>query len=123
MAKTARAFTYQKRTVDDVKARANQSTGDFDRWVKPEYKRYKMKDGKNLIRILPPTWDKPNHYGYEIYVNFGIGPDNQSYLSLSKMKQEQDPLAEARTVANREGDEELAKQLEARKRLLMWVID
>lgn len=123
MAKAERRFKYEPRTKENIRARANQSSGSFDSFVKPQYKKYKMRDGKNIIRVLPPTWDKPDHYGYDIWVNYGIGPDNQSYLSLSKMKNEKDPLAEARNVANREGDEELAKQLQPRKRVLMWVID
>lgn len=118
-----RSFQYQTRSKDDVKARANMRGGNFDSFLKPQYKLLKIKDGKNLIRILPPTWEKPTHYGYDIYVNYGVGVDNQSYLSLSKMKNEKDPLAEARKEAQRDGDEKLARALEARQRILMWVID
>lgn len=123
MAKQTRSFKYARRSEADVKARANQSTGNFASFIKSQYKKYKMRDGKNIIRVLPPTWEKPDHYGYDIWLNYGVGADNESYLSLSKMNNEKDPLAEARIVANREGDEELAKQLQPRKRVIMWVID
>jgi hypothetical protein len=78
------------------------------------------------VRILPPTWPGYRHYGYDIWVNYGIGADNQSYLSLSKMDHEdgdKDPLVEARREAQREGDEKTAKALAPRQRVLVWVID
>lgn len=116
-------FQYQQRTKEDIKDRANNRGGNFDSIIKPTYKLYKIKEGKNLVRILPPTWEKPKHYGYDIWVNYGIGADNQSYLSLSKMKNEKDPIAEARATAAREGDEDLARALQARQRILVWLID
>jgi hypothetical protein len=127
----SRSFQYKERSSEDMRERANRSAGGFDSYIKQEFKRYKMRDGKNHIRILPPTWADPNHYGYDIYVNFGIGVDNQSYLSLSKMAQKhpeleldgRDPLAEARRAAERDEDEELVKQLKPRDRVLVWLID
>lgn len=121
MAKSS--FRYQKRSNEDVKQRANMRGGNFDSFIKPQYKLYKVKDGKNLIRILPPTWEGAKHYGFDLFVNYNIGADNQSYLSLSKMKNEADPLAEARKVAEREGDDTLAKDLRPTQRIAMWVID
>lgn len=118
-----RSFRYQERSRDDVRERANNRGGNFDSIFKPQYKVYKVKDGKNLLRILPPTWDDAKHYGIDLYINYGIGADNQSYLSLSKMKNERDPLAEARRVAERSGREKLAKDLQPNQRILMWVID
>jgi hypothetical protein len=126
-----RPFQYKERNVDDFKERANRSAGGFDSYIKQEFKRYKVRDGKNHVRILPPTWENASHYGYDIFVNYGIGPDNQSYLSLSKMAQKhpeleldgRDPIAEARRAAEREDEEELVKQLKPRDRVLCWVID
>jgi len=117
------AFKYQRRTKDNLRERANQSSGDFDSIFKPQYKLYKIKEGKNLIRVLPPTWENPSHYGFDIHVNYGIGADNQAYLSLKKMKNERDPLHEAKLLAERSGDEDLAKALKPRKRVISWIID
>jgi hypothetical protein len=123
MNRPARSFNYVRRSREDILERANASSGDFDDYIKRQFKKYKVRDGKNLIRILPPTWEKPRHYGYEIWLHYGIGADNQTYLSLAKMKAEKDPLAEAYLEADRDGNEKLAKALRARKRMLMWVID
>lgn len=116
-----RSFNYVRRTADDVMERASARGGSFDDFIKSKYKKYKVKDGRNWIRILP--WEGNKHYGYSIFVNYGIGADNQSYLSLSKMKKEKDPLAEAKREAEREGNAKLAKALSPRERVLMWVID
>lgn len=118
-----RSFQYQPKSKEALKERANARGGDFDSWIKSQYKTYKVREGKNLIRILPPSWPKAKHYGYDIFVNYNIGADKQSYLSLSKMKNERDPLAEARNEAEREGDDELIKALRPTKRIIMWVID
>lgn len=118
-----RSFRYQPISKENLRARANAKSGDFDSIIKPQYKVYKMRDGKNVVRIMPPTWDDPAHYAYDLFINYSIGVDNQSYLSLSKMKGEKDPLAEAKREAEHGGDKKLAKALQARKRPGMWVID
>lgn len=119
----ARGFTYNKRSREDLQERANARSGNFDSIFKDKYNVYKVRDGKNLIRILPPTWDKAKHYGYDIWVNYKIGADKQSYLSLSQMLNEKDPLDEARREAEREGKKDFAKALKPRKRVLLWLID
>ena len=118
-----RSFRYQRRAPDTMKARANQSTGNFDTIFKQQFKVWKPKEGKNIIRILPPTWEDADHFGMDIYVNYNIGADKQQYLSLSKMLGEPDPLAEAKREAERDGDKDLAKDLSPSKRLLYWLID
>ena len=123
MPREERSFRYQKRSREDIKERANMRGGDFDSIFKSKYKLYKVRDGKNLIRILPPTWDDAKHYGYDLWINYNVGVDNQSYLSLSKMKGEKDPLEDARKAAERDGDKELINALKPRQRILMWVID
>jgi hypothetical protein len=104
--------------------------GNYDTYIKPKFKQWKPKDGKNLIRILPPTfaladapWQDTEHYGMDIHVNFNIGPDNQSYLSLSKHLKGADPLADARREAQKDGEKKLAKALNPNTRILYWIID
>lgn len=121
--KEERGFRYKKRDKETLKERANMKGGNFDTYIKPKYKQWKPKDGKNLIRVLPPTWDDARHYGLDIFVNFNIGPDNQSYLSLSKHDRGPDPLAEARREALADGEKEFAKKLNPSQRILYWIID
>jgi|ERR1700722_5242051 len=118
-----RGFRYQERSRDDLKERANMRGGNFDTIFKPKFKQWKPKDGKNLIRVLPPTWKDARHYGLDIFVNYNIGADNQSYLSLSKHEKGADPLEEAKRGAQLEGGKALAKALTPTQRILYWIID
>lgn len=124
MAKPARSFKsgYVGRTREDINERANRSTGGFDKFLKPKYKTFTPKVGKNLVRICPPPTGETK-YGLDIYVNYQIGVDNQSYLSLSRMLSKPDPIAEARRVAEEEQDEDRMKALRPTPRVLLWIID
>jgi len=116
-------YEYQSRNPDDAKSRANKGANDFDRILKEGVKMWKPNDGDNRIRILPPTWEGAKHFGLDIYVHYGVGPDRQSYLCLSKMRGEPDPIAEEHERARRDEDEKYAKELEAKRRVLVYLID
>lgn len=128
--KEERGFSYKKRSAESLKERANMKGGNFDTYVKPKFKQWKPKEGKNLIRILPPTWvpeDAPwqetAHYGLDIFLNYNIGADNQAYLSLARHDKGEDPLAEAKREAQQEGEKDFAKKLNPTQRILYWIID
>jgi hypothetical protein len=128
--KEERGFSYKKRSAETLKERANMKGGNFDTFVKPKFKQWKPKEGKNLIRILPPTWEPDDapwqetaHYGLDIFVNYNIGADNQAYLSLNRHLKGEDPLAEAKREAQQEGEKEFAKKLSPTQRILYWIID
>lgn len=123
MAKQIRRFQYQQRDPQVVKNRSNQRGGDFDSIYKEGIKIFKPREGKNIIRILPPSWGSADHYGYDLFVNYGIGIDEQAYLSLKEMKKLPDPLDEARREAEKDGDKKLADSLKPSKRVAFYVID
>ena len=116
-------YEYSSRSPDAMKKRGDQSGGDFDKYLSDDVKAYKVADGDNIIRFLPPTWNKPEHFGLDIYLHYGVGPDRQSYLCLLKMKEEPCPICEERARAQKDGDEKYAKDLEAKKRVLVYLID
>lgn len=116
-------FTYRSRNKEQISKRANQTGGGFDSIIKDKYNTFNPKEGDHRVRILPPTWDDAEHFGHDIYVHFGIGPDNQSYLCHEKMRGEQDPIDEERRRAQNDGDSEYAKELSAKQRVAVWVID
>jgi len=91
--------------------------------LKDAVKLFKPSDKENAIRFLPPTWDKATHYGHDIWVHFGVGPDRQTYLCLHKMKGEDCPICEERQQAVRDGDEKYAKDLEPKRRVLTYLVD
>lgn len=118
-------FEYHKRDDSSARKRAESSGRDFDRYIKDVsgIGAFAVKDGDNVVRILPPTWNDAEHYGYDIYVHYEIGPDKGTYLCLNKMKGEKCPICEERKRAQNDGDEEYAKKLEPKKRVLTYVID
>jgi hypothetical protein len=115
-------FVYEQRSVEDVEKRVSNGS-KFDRSLKDFVKMFKPVTGKNRVRILPPTWKDPTHYGYDVWSVYNVGPDNQNYLSLSKMGKGKDPVFEEYQKAKSEGREDDAKNLAARRRVMVYVID
>lgn len=116
-------FVYTPPTDEQVKRRGTQTGGGFEGILPGDVTMYKMKSGENCIRILPPTWDGHDHCGLEVYVHSFIGPNNGTYLCLSKMKKGHCPICAASEDAKRSGDSDEAYALQAKKRVLFWVID
>lgn len=120
---SASKFKYQARTAEEVKQRANRPIGNRDNYIKDGIDFFQPKKDDNTIRVLPPTWEGARHYGLDVYLHYGIGPDESAYLCLDKMRGEACPLCEERATASGAGEEELAKALQPKGRVLVWVID
>ena len=120
---SGRRFEYQSRSASETKDRASKGNTDFDRILKAGVKMWKPNDGENRIRILPPTWDGARHFGLDVYVHYGVGPDRQSYLCPHKMQEAPCPICEEREQARRDEDEDYAKELEPKRRVLIYLID
>jgi len=120
-------FRYQARDPSELRRRAERSGGDYDKMMKDHIKMWKPNDKTNRIRILPPTWQGATHFGFDVYVHYGIGPDRQSYLDLAKMKGAADPITEEyndlRRTASTEEEEKEAKDLSAKPRVVVYLID
>ena len=117
------AFKYKQRSADAWEKRATQQGGDFAGFILDEFKTFTPAKGDNFLRILPPTWEDAEHYGLDVWVHYGIGPERASALCLNKMRGQRCPICEAMARAERAQDEELAKELKAGKRILVWVLD
>lgn len=116
-------FQYKPRTSEQLNKRATQSGGLRDSPIKDEFQFFSPK-GNMKLRILPPTWsDTPDHWGYDAYIHYQIGPDNAAYLCLNKMKSEDCPICQERLQAEKEGEADYAKSLAPTKRVFVWVID
>lgn len=115
-------FVYRERSQAAIHDRANRQGGDFQGYIKDEFKIYKPRDGENCIRILPATWDS-DHYGMNVHVHWGVGPENASVLCLRKMRGERCPVCEEVTALERIGDTETAKDMGERLSVLTWILD
>ena len=121
----ASEYKYRDRDVKDVKERAEQQGGAFDKYTDSAIPVLKM--GKShTLRILPPAedWDVDkwgNQWNIPIYVHYSIGPDKGTYLCLEKMDKGPCPLCEARaSLTLEEGEQD---PLRPSKRYLAYVID
>ena len=118
-------YEYTPRSREEVQKRATLGANEYDKYLRDDVKVFKVNDGDNTVRVLPPTWrePKPSHYGLDIYVHYGIGPDRQTYLCLHKMKGEACPICEERQRAQKAGDDDYAKELEPKRRVLVYMVD
>jgi hypothetical protein len=113
-------FKRQKPTLEGLHRR-QKSSGLFDSYTKSDYTVFRPKEGESVVRILPPTWEESEGFwDLQIFVHFGVGADNSTYLCPDKMKGEPCPICEARQ-ASRDDDEK--KELRPSERRLCWLID
>lgn len=127
-------FQYQENdpTITDEHS---QGRGDFDDPIKAGVVKFKPKDGRNRIRIFPRTWEKgPRHWNYEVWVHYGVGADNATYICPLKQIQEPCPMCEDRadilmdaqktkSAKERKELEQAAKDLRPRRRCACYVLD
>lgn len=117
------AYVYKKRDAASVRKRAEQQGGNFDNIFKDGVKNFKTQQGDNTIRIMPPTWEDAEHYGYDVWVHYSIGADKGTYLCPKKMKNKPCPICDAVQEMKSEGEAEAAKRIEAKRRVLVYLID
>jgi hypothetical protein len=118
-------FRYRGRDVKDVRERAEQQGGSFDRYTDSAIPMLRV--GKShTLRILPPAYDIDidrwgKNWSIPIYVHYNIGPDKGTYLCLQRMEQGDCPICEARAEQNlQEGEPD---PLKPTLRYLCFVID
>lgn len=116
-------FTYRPRSEESVKARAERQGGSFDKIFKDGIDTWTADVGDNVVRILPPTWEDHDHYGYTVWVHGWVGPDNSSYLCPRKMNSKRCPICEAARDAKDAGETEEEKALKPQERILCWIVD
>ena len=116
-------FEYKKRTKEQVQKRAEQQSGDFKSIFKDGVKVWKPKKGDNAIRILPATWEEPEHYALDVHIHYGVGADEERVLALHEMLGEEDPIRELRMEFEGNGEKELAKACRPGRACAMWIVD
>lgn len=118
----ASKFQYAARPQEAWQKRSEQSGSKYASFALDEFKTYTVRKGENLIRILPPTWPNPSHYGMDIFVHYNVGPEQGTVLCLAKMKGQPCPICEAFQKAENLGRED-AGELKWTRRVLAWILD
>jgi hypothetical protein len=121
--KKGSGFKYKKRSVDEVKKRADQTGGNYDSPVLRGFDMWRPQGGENIIRILPPTWDDFEHYGFDVYEHRFIGSDSSNYICLNKMKGKHCPACDEAKALKDDGEEDDAKKMSFQKRCWVWIVD
>lgn len=117
-------FTYQRRDTDTLAQRTQTyAQGGRDNYVESTIQTFTPQKGDNWLRILPPTWDNPKHYGHDVWVHYGIGPDRLAYLCLEKNGKGDCPICLERAELARKGLEEAASELRPTYRIAVYIID
>ncbi len=121
---TSSRFAYHRRDRTDVEGRARAyAAGGGDSFIESAIQTYTPAKGDNWLRILPPTWKDPKHYGHDVYVHYGIGPDRQAYLCSEKGGRGECPICEERTTLARKGLTDSAAELRPTYRIAVYTID
>lgn len=121
-----RTFNYKLSYEKQVKMSENKSSGLFDSLFK-DVTVYRARIGRNSVRILPPTWENADHYGFEISLHMNIG-DNRSFLCIennpcSPYQDDDCPICEARRALGVNISEEDKKLLRCYQRFVYYIID
>ncbi len=117
------SFVYHKRDPEKLRKRASRQGARYDSPFKDAFDQYRPKPGDNAIRILPPTWEGADHFGYTLWVHKRVGADNGTYLCPLKMKGKKCPICEAAKEARDAGEADEAKALEAKESIVYWILD
>jgi hypothetical protein len=121
---------YRKRTKEDLKNQKSKNYYTGDSYLPSKPPAFRPKEGKNRIRILPPSpiWidelGGDRHYGHPIWVHYGVGADKSTYACLRKMKDEACPVCEERERAVKEREsKQYIDDLQPKLRMLYLIVD
>jgi len=117
-------FKYKKRSTEAVDRRGKQKAGKYDSIFSEGVTMFSPAKGDNILRIMPGTFEgSDEHYGMDVYVHYGVGTDNQSYLCPNKMLDKPCPICEELARVQNGGDDDYIRELKPTKRVLVYVID
>ena len=114
-----RDFKYKRRPKDVVNTR---NSNVKDPWTSSDVEMYKIREGENRLRVLPPTWENPVHHGFEVEIHYGIG-DRRQYICPKAFDGSDCCICQEAAVAYQEGDSKYGQKCLASSAWLIWVLD
>jgi len=135
-------FVYKPRSAETVHNRMQQyQNGNRDNYIEGNVEGFTPAEGDNWVRLLPPTWNDPQHWAFDMYIHYDVGPDKASYLCIEKMYDAMAAagfpipdelltdgiplcaMCEELRRAQRAGEKEYGRALESNLRLAAWIIN
>lgn len=117
-------YTYRARNSEQVKSRIASAGGTLiDPYLRDDVKLFTPKVGVNIVRIIPPTWEGAEHYGFDLFLHYDVGADRGVYACIRHMRNEACPLCDERKRADDAKDKAYSDKLKPNKRVLVYIID
>src|SRR5580698_3294379 len=108
--------------MKDKKENAGASNRDFI--FKEKVPNFQARDGENIIRLLPATWDDAYFPWYEAHVHYQVGANNGQFLCLARMLNKPCAICDAQKEMQERGEpEEIVKTMYPQQRAIAWLID
>ena len=127
------SFQYYERDDELTRDRAKQKEGmnnNFDVAIKSGFKAFKPAVPEkynvsltNKIRILPPTWKDPEHYGVETVVHYKIGSSKSSFICNKAMKHGNGKCPICEAIEENKDDKKFINAVKPSRKVLVWLID
>jgi len=125
MARGRREYNYTP-DYESTKKIAETRGGGYDSILKDDVKPLKPHASTNTIRILPPTWENPKHYGLLIWLHYNVGPSDRRYLCLREnatSPHRHCPVCDALYDLGSRATQDDRQRLKAKPSYLFYVID
>lgn len=102
----------------------NAGSGNRDFIFKEKVTNFQARDGENIVRLLPATWDDAFFPWYEAHIHYQIGANNGQFLCLARMLNKACPICEeAKKLADRNEPEEVVRLCYPQQRAIAYLID
>lgn len=118
---------FKKVNLGKIKEKLERTGINRPYYIRPDVPLYKVKEGDNYIRILPPVGEMDD-FALDVWVHSFLGPERGSYLCVEKtntlpqLKRRRCVLCDFyRRMQGR--NEDLARSLAPRRRSLYWILD
>lgn len=115
--------SYSHHKEENVRSHSEQSGGNWDGIFKSGVKAWRPKEGENAVRILPPTWDGYDHYGFEVYVHNRVGASGSTYTCPNKHGGGPCAACAESAALRAAGEDEDAGKLAVKKNFVYYIID
>lgn len=114
-----------KKRIEAMKEKKdNPGAGNRDFIFTERVPNFQARDGENIIRILPATWEDAYFPWYEAHIHYQIGANNGQFLCAARMINKPCPICEeGQKLQERNEPEDSIKRCYPQQRAIAWLVD